>query len=101
MVKHNKYAHLSEPQAKLDFHGLGTLTPHEIYQMLEAFLEEAAQKGLERVLVITGKGLHSKGNAIVKPTAQKCLAESPYVQSATQARRDRGGSGAFEVLLNV
>jgi DNA-nicking Smr family endonuclease len=100
-MKNNKYAHLSEPQAKLDFHGLGTLTPHEIYQMLEGFLEESANNGLERVLVITGKGLHSKNGAIVKPTVQNCLAESPYVQSVTQARRDRGGSGAFEVLLNV
>jgi DNA-nicking Smr family endonuclease len=99
-MKNNKYLHLAEPQATFDFHGHGTLTPHEIYQLLEGFLDECRAKKLKRVLVITGKGLHSKGNAVVKPTVWRCLCEHPHVEQATEARRDRGGSGAYEVKLS-
>lgn len=95
----NKYAHLAGPQAELDFHGKGVLNPKQISQMLDQFLEDSYSKGLSKVLVVTGKGMHSKNGAVVKPTVIKHLANHELVESANSARRDRGGDGALEVRL--
>ena len=97
----NKYAHLSGPQAELDFHNQGTLTPNQIEQQLNSFLEESQQKGLKKLLIITGKGLHSENGAVVRPIIQNLLSNHPLVKTALTARRDRGGEGAIEVSLNI
>jgi DNA-nicking Smr family endonuclease len=96
----NKYAHLSEPEAQLDFHNQGSLTPNQIKQRLNEFIQESHQKGIKKLLIITGKGLHSENTAVVRPLVQNLLSSHPLVKSTLTARRDRGGEGAFEVLLN-
>jgi len=97
----NKYAHLAGPQAELDFHGRGTLTPAQIRASLDEFLANARSTGQSKLLVITGKGLHSKsGQAVVRPIVQSYLQNHPDVAAFTKARRDRGGEGAFEVRLS-
>ncbi|MGE3279299.1 MAG: Smr/MutS family protein [Candidatus Altimarinota bacterium] len=95
----NKYAHLTQPQATLDFHGLGVLKPDEICEKAEDFVRSCAQKGLKKILVITGKGLHSKSGPIVGPLLESFLPELDQVKSVLKARRDRGGEGALEVEL--
>ena len=96
----NKYAHLADPQAELDFHGQGILTPAQIRTMLDDFIAKSRSAGHSKLLIITGKGMHSRGGqAVVRPTVQAHLATHPAVTSFTKARRDRGGEGAFEVQL--
>jgi len=96
----NKYAHLSEPQAELDFHGRGILIESEIIQILNTFIDQSSEKGLKRILVITGKGLHSENKqAVIKPLALSHLNSHPKIKQAFLARRDRGGSGAIEATL--
>lgn len=98
--KHNKYAGMTEPQATLDFHGYGVLNAADVKQMLDDFLEESASKGLKRLLVVTGKGLHSAGGeAKVKQWAQAHLRHHALVKQCRQSRRDRGGSGALELEI--
>ncbi len=96
----NKYEHLSTPEAQLDFHGEGILTPEEITQRVSQFIQECQQKGFSRVLIITGKGLHSRdGIAVIKPIVQKHLKGLDTVKEIAEARRDRGGEGALEIKL--
>jgi len=96
----NKYKHLTAPQAQLDFHDKGHLTEKDIIQITNDFIKTSVQNGFDRVLIITGKGIHSRnGQAIVKPLVQKYLERHANVASVFKGRRDRGGSGALEIKL--
>lgn len=98
--KVNKYDNLSKPQAEFDFHDRGILHPGDMKRMADEFLEECRDRGLTKVLFITGKGLHSKnGMPVIKPFLRKYLSEKPYVVRVYEGRRDRGGSGTLEVVL--
>ena len=99
--KHNKFDNLSKPQEEFDFHDRGILTPHDIHELADKFLEECRDRGLTKVLFITGKGLHSRnGMPIIKPMLKKYLLEQPFVKRVYEGRRDRGGSGTLEVILD-
>ncbi len=99
--KVNKYDNLSKPQAEFDFHGMGALTMVMVGQLADEFLEECRERGLTKVLFITGKGLHSsKGMPVIKPFLKKYLSGKSFVERVYEGRFDRGGSGALEVILS-
>lgn len=96
----NKYAHLSKPQAEMDFHDEGILTREEICDLAADFIRDCAEKGMKKVLIITGKGLHSERGPVIRPLLKEFLPRLPQVQSVSLARRDRGGEGALEIDLH-
>lgn len=99
-TKLNKYDNLSKPEASFDFHGLGALTMTKVQHMADDFLEECINRGLTKVLFITGKGLHSKdGMPKIKPFLRKYLQNHSKVVRVYEGRRDRGGTGTLEVIL--
>ena len=97
--KNDKYAHLNDPQAQLDYHDLGMMKEDEIQRIAREFIESSSKKGFTKVLIITGKGLHSAEGPVIRPLLQWYLHKLPQVVSVQTARRDRGGDGAFEVDL--
>ena len=100
----NRYAHLNEPDDTLDFHGRGRLTSGDVKQATESFVTAAHKRGCARVRIITGKGLHSAGAPKVKPQVERTLAHLEargLVASYRPERRDRGGEGAFFVILTT
>ena len=98
--KNNKYDNLSKPQAELDFHGMGILTMGMVREMADEFLYKCKDRGLTKVLFITGKGLHSqKGMPVIKPYLKKYLSGKSFVDRVYEGRFDRGGSGTLEVVL--
>lgn len=105
MAKHpphqsNKYAVLAGPQRQIDFHKAGILTKEEIIALTKRFLERSSQEGLTKILIITGKGLHSEdGRAVIKPIVEKILSKNKYVKTFSWAPRNRGGEGAFEIQI--
>jgi DNA-nicking Smr family endonuclease len=99
--KVNKYDNLSKPQAEFDFHDRGLLRENDMRDLADEFLEECLDRGLMKILFITGKGLHSKsGMPIIKPFLRKYLQTLPFVVRVYEGRYDRGGSGTLEVILN-
>lgn len=99
--KVNKYEELNAVQAEFDFHDKGLLTMDEVREMADGFIEECREKGLSRVLIITGKGMHSDdGVPKIKPFLMDHLSRLPYILRVSEARRDRGGGGALEVVLD-
>ncbi|MFC1599702.1 Smr/MutS family protein [Patescibacteria group bacterium] len=99
--KKNKFDNLSKPQEEFDFHDRGILTSHDIEKLADEFLDECRDRGLTKVLFITGKGLHSRnGMPIIKPMLRKYLESKSFVLRVYEGRRDRGGSGALEVILD-
>ncbi len=99
--KLNKFDNLSKPQEEFDFHGRGILTHGDMKRLTDEFLDECRDRGLTKVLFITGKGLHSrKGMPVIKPFLRKYLGGKDFVVRLYEGRRDRGGSGTLEVILN-
>jgi len=84
------------PQASIDLHGLGA---QEAEAALRAFLEDAGRRGLEKVLVIHGKGNHSSGEPILGRVARKTIEKSPWAGRSGEASRALGGSGALWVAI--
>lgn len=99
--KVNKYAEMNPIEDKLDFHDRGKLYPEDIEEICDNFLTHCKRRKYKKVLIITGKGLHSsEGGPVVKPVVISFLKNDKRVFSFVEARRDRGGSGALEVELN-
>jgi len=100
IIKNNKYESLSKPQKELDFHNKGILKKEEIIDLLENFIKECKNEKIEKALIITGKGIHSKdGRSIVRPIVENELSKNPEIKNFYESRIDRGGSGAIEVIF--
>jgi DNA-nicking Smr family endonuclease len=84
------------PQARLDLHGK---TAEEARAAIFAFLAEAAGRGLEKVLIIHGKGLHSEGAPVLKKAARAAVESNPLAGRSGEAAREDGGSGAMWVAV--
>lgn len=95
--KHNKYAEQAAPQATLDFHGLGILAEHEIYETVNHFLDVSHDKGYHFVAVIVGKGLHSAQGPVIGPLLRSYIPTLPFVKECLDAPYTRGGAGALEI----
>lgn len=99
--KVNKFDNLSKPQAEFDFHGYGILNMQKVQKLADNFLDECERRELTKVLFITGKGLHSSdGMPKIKPFLKKHLSSHQNVVRVYEGRRDRGGSGTLEVILD-
>ncbi len=87
-------------QAHLDLHGM---VRGEAKQALEQFIHGARLKGHRCVLVVTGRGLHSKDQIpVLKAGVQAWLSHGRIgrqVLAFASARPQDGGSGAVYVLL--
>ena len=84
-------------QETIDLH---LLKRDEAWRSLEGFFLSARQRGLEKVLIIHGKGKHSEGGeAVLKEMCHEFLEQCEYAGESGQADRTDGGSGATWVIL--
>jgi DNA-nicking Smr family endonuclease len=87
-------------QGHVDLHGL---VKDEAKLELETYLASARQSGKRCVLVVTGRGLHSKDNVpVLKDALKRWMATgrfSRHVLAFATARPHDGGAGAVYVLL--
>ncbi|MGA2547124.1 MAG: Smr/MutS family protein [Rectinemataceae bacterium] len=85
-----------KPQAVLDLHGM---TGEEAESAIADFVYSSSRSGLEKVLVIHGKGLHSAGAPVLKKAARRAIEAHPLAGRFGEADRADGGSGALWVLI--
>jgi len=85
-----------KPDAQLDIHGLSR---DEASQVLENFFGDSKRKGLEKILVIHGKGNHSKGEAVLKRIVMEFIEHCPFAGESGRGKASAGGEGATWVLL--
>ena len=89
-------------QAHLDLHGR---TQAEARVEVERFLEDARRRGHRCVLIVHGRGLHSKESVpILKERVQAWLSRGRVARGVlcfTTARPADGGAGAVYVLLRL
>ena len=86
-----------KPEEELDLHGL---TLDEALTRVRFFLDDARYRGVQTVLVITGKGLHSSDGPVLRQAVEKLLAQlRDLVLEWGSAPRNYGGDGALVVFL--
>ncbi|MBL7005972.1 MAG: Smr/MutS family protein [Spirochaetia bacterium] len=86
-----------KPQDELDLHGLTSL---EAEKYVMDFLESSSAKGLIKVQIIHGKGIHSENSeSVLKKVVKDCIEASPYAGMSGTPHREEGGGGAVWVAL--
>lgn len=86
-----------EPQATLDLHGMKVA---EAETACANFLQESAGKHLQKISIITGKGLHNgNGVSLLKDVALSQIRLSGVVREAYSPKACYGGSGAIWIIL--
>ncbi len=84
------------PQAVLDLHGL---TSEEAVSEINRFIERSFNTGLEKILIIHGKGNHSPGGGVLMKVTAECVSRHPLAgENALSAGKD-GGRGSRWVIL--
>jgi DNA-nicking Smr family endonuclease len=83
---------------ELDLHGY---LRDEALARLERFIAGACNRGLDAVLVITGKGVNSPEGPVLRGAAAAWLGGrgKGMIAEFSPAPRDKGGSGAYVVFL--
>ena len=67
-----------------------------------SFLDSSWSKGLRKVRIITGKGIHSKnGEAVLRPSVTDVCKSHPKVREVTVPKAAEGGSGALTVIFKA
>ncbi|MDR2864264.1 MAG: Smr/MutS family protein [Spirochaetaceae bacterium] len=84
------------PDASLDLHGK---TREEAWRALDDFFRAAQARNLEKVLLIHGKGNHSKDGAILKEFCRVYIEQCEFAGESGYPPASDGGSGATWVLL--
>lgn len=85
-----------KPQAVLDLHGQSAA---EAESSISRFLFDSSRRGLDKVLLIHGKGLHSAGDPVMEDVVRKALENNSLAGSFGFADRNQGGRGATWVRL--
>ncbi len=86
-------------QDTLDLH---SYTLEEAIVMTRNFLSSSKQNGLRKVLIITGKGIHSAGGeSVLRPTIINIANAHPAVREVNTPKAAEGGSGALIVILKA
>ena len=85
-----------KPDAQIDIHGK---TRDEAWLALESFFDDSKAKGLEKVLVIHGKGNHSTGDAVLKRVVMDFIEHCPFAGESGKGKAAAGGEGVTWILL--
>lgn len=98
----NRYENFGKPQDVLDFHGRGRVEGATVKRDTIEFIRSARARGLDRVRIVTGKGVHSRGAPLVRPQVDRTLKQLEKAGDVASYRSEKvgsGGDGAFFVRL--
>jgi len=83
-------------EAVIDLHGL---TRDEAWTRMDSFFSDCLKKGLEKILIIHGKGTHSVENPVLRQMVTAFLEQNPHAGESGVSSKDDGGSGSTWVIL--
>ena len=84
-------------QDELDLHEMRL---EEAAVRVREFLDACYAKGLKKVRIVTGKGIHSKGGeAVLRPQVMEICRNHPKVREISVPGAAEGGSGALNVIF--
>ncbi len=88
----------AQPQMEIDLHGC---TAEQAEMKIEAFIQRAVYQGVNAVRIITGKGLHSDGPAVLPGVAEEKLAGLQKEKMISAFWWEGGEKGALLVRLKL
>lgn len=83
-------------QDVIDLHGL---TARDAESELKYYIEKCKRRGILKVLIIHGKGLHSRGESVLRETVARFLEKSPLVGETGHPSEKDGGLGATWAII--
>jgi DNA-nicking Smr family endonuclease len=84
------------PQATLDLHGF---TSEEAAKEINTFIEKSVGAGLEKVIIIHGKGHHSPAGGVLSKVTAECVSKHPLAGENGLSAGKEGGRGSRWVIL--
>jgi len=85
-----------KPDSSIDLHGL---TQDEAWDKLDNFFRISRSRGHEKVLIIHGKGNHSKNEGVLRELCRRYIEYCTFAGASGCNSASKGGSGATWVLL--
>jgi DNA-nicking Smr family endonuclease len=85
-----------KPKRSLDLHGHSV---NEALHLLDIFIKECKRDGIQKILVIHGKGMHSKLKPVLGKRIRDYLEQCPFTGELGIAPKNMGGYGALWVII--
>lgn len=87
-----------KPQARLDLHGLHQ---DEAYERINYFIGDCIKRGIKKVIIIHGKGIHTTGtDPVLGELVRKFIEnDSRCGMSGHPKNKEDGGTGATWIIL--
>ncbi len=83
--------------ARLDLHGL---TREEAWKSLEAFVADAQKRGFKKIMIVHGKGIHTKDSSpVLGETVRKFIEIDKRLGTSGHPQAREGGKGSTWVIL--
>ncbi len=96
-MRDGEYVKKMPPQDTIDLHGL---TQEEARKTLNDFVTNARRRGLRKILIIHGKGIHSgAGDGVLSGLVRKFIESDSRLGQFGRADKTMGGSGATWVVV--
>ena len=96
-MRDSEYVKKLPPQDTIDLHGL---TQEEARKALDIFVANAKRRGLRKILVIHGKGIHSgEGDGVLSSLVRNFIEADSRLGQFGRADKTMGGSGATWVVV--
>lgn len=96
-MRDSEYVKKLQPQDTIDLHGL---TQDEARKALDDFVANSKRRGLRKILVIHGKGIHSgAGDGVLSGLVRKFIESDKRLGQFGHADKTMGGSGATWVVV--
>lgn len=85
------------PQARIDLHGLKR---EEAWVRLNSFVSECESKGIRKIMIVHGKGLHTRGSdPVLGEMVRKFIEQDKRLGTSGHPDSSAGGKGATWVIL--
>lgn len=92
-----EYLHALKPEARIDLHGL---TRDEAWEKLNVFVGDCKRRGLRKIIIVHGKGIHSTGSdPVLGPMVRSFIEQDSRLGTSGHPDRNNGGNGATWVLI--
>lgn len=85
------------PEARVDLHGM---KQEEAWQRLESFISECEGKGIKKVIIVHGKGIHTHGtDPVLGEVVRRFIEHDKRLGTSGHPDSSEGGKGATWVIL--
>ncbi len=92
-----EYLHNLRCEASIDLHGL---TRDEAWARLNGFITDCKRRGLKKVMIVHGKGIHSQaGESVLAPMVRTFIEQDKRLGEFGHPDKKDGGNGSTWVII--